>query len=183
MATAFSHALVGSSLVGLSPLGPSRRRLALLLGAVAVLPDVDVVGFRLGIPYDHPLGHRGFTHSLCFAALVGVVSVGVFFRDLRPLTTRWWAVASVVALATASHGMLDALTDAGLGIGFFIPFAEERFFAPWRPLATSPLSVQAFFSGPALGILANEVFWVWLPLGAFLLLGRVSSRVCQRGSA
>ena len=83
----------------------------------------------------------------------------------------WWRLAGLLALATASHGVLDAFTDAGLGVGFFIPFDDVRVFFPWRPLATSPIGVEAFFRGPALRILGNEVLWVWLPasvLGAAL---------------
>jgi len=32
--------------------------------AVLWLPDVDVLGLVMGIPYDHMLGHRGITHSV-----------------------------------------------------------------------------------------------------------------------
>jgi inner membrane protein len=37
--------------------------LALAGAGAAMLPDADVVGFLLGIPYDAPLGHRGASHS------------------------------------------------------------------------------------------------------------------------
>jgi inner membrane protein len=37
----------------------------------SILPDADVIGFRLGIPYGHLLGHRGFSHSIAFALLLG----------------------------------------------------------------------------------------------------------------
>ena len=145
--------------------------------ATATVPyTLTMVGFALGIPYEHPLGHRGLTHSLPFALLAGVVAAALFFRGLGLLSQRWWCVAGLLVLGTASHGLLDAFTDAGLGVGFLVPFSNSRWFFPWRPLATSPLSVQAFFGGPALAILANEVIWVWLPLGAGLLLRRALSR-------
>jgi inner membrane protein len=60
--------------------------------------------------------------------------------------------------------VIDAFTDAGLGVGFLIPFDNTRYFAPWRPLATSPLSIAGFFSGPAHRILANEAVWIGLPM-------------------
>jgi hypothetical protein len=46
------------------------RRL-LVAGAIgAMLPDLDVIGFRFGIEYASDFGHRGFTHSLMFAAFL-----------------------------------------------------------------------------------------------------------------
>ena len=65
---------------------------------------------------------------------------------------------------TGIRQCLDAFTDAGLGVGFLLPFEASRSFAPWRPLTTSPIGVDAFFGGPVLAILANEALWVWLPL-------------------
>ena len=79
---------------------------------------------------------------------------------------------AILTLAAASHGFLDAFTDAGLGVGLFIPLSDARIFFPWRPLFTSPIGVDAFFSGPALAILWNEMLWVWLPvLGLALAVG------------
>ena len=72
---------------------------------------------------------------------------------------------------------MDAFSDAGLGIGLLIPLSQARFFSPWRPLETSPLRVSACFEGPALPILANEVVWVWLPVGGLLALGLVRRRL------
>ena len=83
-------------------------------------------------------------------------------------------MVSLAFLATISHGALDAFTDAGLGVGFLIPFDDMRYFAPWRPLATSPLSVSAFFDGPALRILANEFVWVGMPLICVLGVGMLA---------
>jgi inner membrane protein len=140
------------------------------LGVLAVLPDIDVVAFRLGIPYEHSLGHRGFTHSLAFAVLAGVGAACLFPRP-RVFSRSGWQLAALFSIAAASHGVLDAFTDAGLGVGFFVPFESTRYFFPWRPLLTSPIGVDAFFDGPVLRILANELVWVWLPVGGLLLLG------------
>ncbi len=63
----------------------------------------------------------------------------------------------------ASHGMLDALTNGGLGVAFFSPFEPRRYFFPWRPIAVSPLSVSRFLAGRGLRILAGELKWVVLP--------------------
>jgi inner membrane protein len=164
MATIISHAIVAGSLASITPGHVSKSRLTFVLALLAVLPDLDVIGFRLGIPYGHMLGHRGFTHSLLFAVLVAGITPAIFFRDVNAFTRQWWQLVILAFLATMSHGLLDAFTDAGLGVGFLIPFDDTRYFAPWRPLATSPLSVVAFVDGPALRILANELVWIGVPL-------------------
>ncbi len=164
MATILSHAVVAGSLASIASNGVSRGRLAFVLALLAVLPDLDVIGFRLGIPYGHMLGHRGFTHSILFAVLVAGIVPVLLLRGTRVFSGGWWGLATLAFLATMSHGVIDAFTDAGLGVGFLIPFDETRYFAPWRPLATSPLSVVAFVNGPALRILANELVWIGFPL-------------------
>lgn len=164
MPTAFTHALVGGALASLGPRAARGVRLGVVLAALSVLPDADVLGLHLGVAYDDALGHRGLTHSLAFAALVAPLATALAFRELGAFSRAWWGIAALCFLATASHGMLDALTDAGLGIGFLLPFAEDRYFAPWRPLATSPLSPAAVFSGRLLPVLASELLWVGLPV-------------------
>lgn len=167
MASAITHALVGVSLVSLVPRALSGRQrlgLALSLACLAMLPDLDVVGFHYGIPYEAAMGHRGFSHSLLFALLVAPVAL---------LVTRKHALAvlCLAFAATLSHGVLDAMTDAGLGIGFFVPFAETRHFFSWRPLETSPLSPAAFFGSRGVEILKNEARWVLFP--TFLAAGAI----------
>jgi inner membrane protein len=55
----------------------------------SILPDIDSIGFHLGIPYSSFWGHRGITHSLTFAAILAVcVAVG-FSSALR----RRWILA------------------------------------------------------------------------------------------
>lgn len=44
---------------------------AVLWSGLSLLPDADVVGFRFGVPYAAPWGHRGATHSLMFPVIVG----------------------------------------------------------------------------------------------------------------
>jgi inner membrane protein len=57
---------------------PSRLAVTMVaLSAVSLAPDLDVVAFKLGIPYDATWGHRGAAHSVGFAALVGAVAVAV----------------------------------------------------------------------------------------------------------
>jgi inner membrane protein len=141
-----------------------------VLAAAAALPDLDVLGFWFGIRYSHPLGHRGFSHSLPFALLLATVLWAWLDRGDRRLSRASGELFLVVFLACASHGFLDAFTDAGLGVGFFIPFSDTRYFFPWRPILTSPLSLGAFFSGEGIAILRNEALCVWVPTGLMLVL-------------
>ena len=43
----------------------------------SALPDVDVIGFGFGVRYGDLWGHRGMTHSILFAAAVGI-AVGIW---------------------------------------------------------------------------------------------------------
>jgi len=92
----------------------------------------------------------------------------MLFRQVAFGSHTWRAIVALGFFATASHGVLDAFTDAGLGVGFFVPFDDACYFFPWRPIATSPLSIGAFFNGPALRILSNELLWRGLPLAGFV---------------
>jgi inner membrane protein len=163
MASAITHAVSGAAISMLAPRPYRSGTLAAVLALAAVAPDLDVIGLRLGVPYAHPLGHRGFSHSLLGALLVALPIAVAFSRRARRWGRSEIGLLAVVFLACASHGLLDALTDAGLGVGFFIPFDDGRYFFPWRPVRASPLSVGAFFSRTGVEILANEIVWIWIP--------------------
>jgi inner membrane protein len=134
--------------------------------ACALLPDADVIGYRLGVPYDAPLGHRGASHSLAFAAAVALGAAALLFRGPRPAVSRRRAVAFFFA-AGASHGLLDAMTAGGLGIALFAPLSDARVFLPFRPIRVSPLELTEFFSERGLAALRSELLWVWVPALAF----------------
>jgi len=167
MASAFTHAVAGLA-IGTAFPRPSRSARFWLLGAGgAAIPDLDVIGYRIGVPYDSVFGHRGFTHSLVFAALFGGLCL-VAFRDNSARERR--LVWLYLFLATASHGVLDAMTSGGGGVAFFAPFVNERYFFPWRPILVSPLNPRRFFTARGRAILANELVWVWTPSIAFALV-------------
>jgi inner membrane protein len=73
-------------------------------------------------------------------------------------------------LATASHGVLDAMTNGGLGVAFFSPVDNRRYFLSWRPIRVSPIAFGRFFSQQGYLILKNELLWIWLPAGLFAVL-------------
>jgi inner membrane protein len=160
-------------------LGPSviPRRLAVLGIACSVLPDSDALGLFAGVPYGHLFGHRGFSHSIAFAVLAAT-SATAFWRGLHASRA---VVFGFVFLSTVSHGLLDALTNGGLGIAFFSPFSNRRYFLPWRILVVSPLELSAFLSRRGLRVLASELLWVWVPCIIVGFIGISSRR--SRGAA
>lgn len=180
MASAFAHAFAAASL-GVA-VTPGRRRTRLIVAGLVctVLPDLDVIGFRLGIPYGDVLGHRGVTHSLAFAALVAVAVTRAVFRGAAwdGLRVR---VGLYLFVVTASHGVFDALTDGGLGVAFLAPFADSRWFLPLRPVIASPLGVREFFTAHSLGILGSEVLWIGLPWTVVCLFAAWAVRARERG--
>jgi inner membrane protein len=160
--------------LALAPAFASRgtpRRLWVLGALCAAAPDLDVLAFALGVPYGHPLGHRGLWHSAPFAAFAALCVTRLAFPRARPGFSRLRAFAYLF-LATASHGLLDAATDGGLGVALLAPFDERRIFWPLRPIAVSPLGVDAFLSARGAAVLASELRWIWLP---FALLGACSA--------
>lgn len=171
MPTILTHAAV--PLVLAVGLGASRVPPRLLAAGIvaAMLPDLDVVAFRLGIPYASDFGHRGFSHSITFAVVMGLI-VALAHRRLH---TSFAGAFGVIAIAMASHGLLDAFTNGGLGIALLWPWSGERVFAPVRPLQVSPLGLQALLSDRGLAVLRSEVLWVWMPAGVLAALLRLTA--------
>ena len=82
-------ASIGHVIVGMAASRFVRRRgptiwspisAAVVWSGLSLLPDADVYGFRLGVKYADPWGHRGATHSLLFALGIAV-AVGVSSRS------------------------------------------------------------------------------------------------------
>ena len=182
MASAFSHAVAALGIGACFYRAEVPKRVWVLGAIYAAAPDLDVLAFRFGIPYEHVLGHRGLTHSLLFAAAVAWASVSLGFRrgvpGLGPLV-----LGAYLFLATASHGILDALTDGGLGVAFFAPLENSRHFFPIQPIEVSPIGIRRFFTERGVAVIRSELLWVWLPstllAGAALLL-RQGRRQRQR---
>jgi inner membrane protein len=172
VATIFSHALVAITATRLACREDRNNRIALWAVVLSLLPDLDVLTFPFGVQYGDFFGHRGFTHSLIFALMISVLVVAARFRDLPRWSARWWGLTGFFFLVTASHGVLDAMTDGGLGIAFFSPFENSRYFLPWTPLQVSPIG-RGFFSGEGLEVLSNEARWIGLPCAVLLVLAKL----------
>ncbi len=162
MASLFGHGLVGYTIAKVASSKTSKLLLFLAMGS-AILPDMDVLAFNFGIPYLHPLGHRGFTHSIVFAMLWGGLLALLFGKQRKII------FFLVLSLSTISHGVLDALTTGGEGVGFLIPFSYERFFLPFKVIRVSPIGVSKFFSEWGLQVIFSELKYIAIPCLLVLL--------------
>jgi inner membrane protein len=177
MPTIITHPVIPLALgVGLGT-GLLPRRL-LVAGVIAsIVPDLDVVAFRMGIAYDHAAGHRGLSHSAVFAILMGFLAASVCKR----LGVKAMVAFLFVAISGLSHGLLDMLTNGGLGVALAWPFSEERYFFASQVIEVSPIGVRRFLSARGIDVLRSEVIWVWCPaavmaIGLWLARPRLRNR-------
>jgi inner membrane protein len=165
LASLISHAVAALGIGTVFAQAQVPNRVWIIGAACSIKPDIDVIGFRFGIRYGDFWGHRGFTHSLLFATILATSAVLACFFRKTPGVKRGvlWAY---FFLATASHGLLDAMTNGGLGVAFFSPFDSTRYFFPWRPILISPISVTRFFSERGIAVLQSELLRIWILAGA-----------------
>lgn len=177
MASAFTHAFSALALGSVLQSGKLHKRLLFTGMVSAALPDLDVVAFWFDIPYEHPLGHRGFTHSILFAAFWALGLGYLFWRNMPDKNKIRWRIWIYLFLCTASHGVLDAMTTGGRGVGFFIPLDNDRYFLPWRFITVSPIRASAFFSEYGLTVITNEFITVWLPCIILMMIAWIVRQV------
>lgn len=174
MPSVFSHAVASIALGRAYTTRTLPVRFWVLSAGCAVAPDIDVLSNRFGFDYTTKLGHRGFTHSFFFAMVLSGVVTLMAFRKPVAGTSRLALFAFLFA-ATASHSILDAMVDGTLGVAFFAPFSQARFFLPWRPIVSSPIG-WAFFSPAGATTFMNEFVWVWVPSLIVILAPWIHSR-------
>lgn len=112
-----AHGLIGASAVAaLLPLSRTRIAKPLLLGVVlGVSPDFDYALNWLRIGRGG--WHHGFTHSIPFALLIGLVTT-ILLRE-------WKARSFVVfSAAFASHTLLDFLITESMGVAAVVAIYE-----------------------------------------------------------
>ena len=176
MPTIITHTVVAVAAGKAFTEGPMPRnfwRAAIISSTIA---DVDVLAFFFGIPYEHFFGHRGFFHSLFFAFVLSIVLASIFWEHAKPFSRQWRQYFLFFFLVGSSHGLLDAMTDGGLGIALLSPFDNHRYFLPWTPIVVSPIGIRGFFSRWGLMVMISEVTYVWVPLLLFLFVFRIVMR-------
>lgn len=160
MATIFSHFALGWGAYRLADGRRGPRLGPFVAASLSVLPDADSL-LMPWIPYEAPWGHRGVTHSLAFAAVVGVAAAWALKRfGGDRVALGFGPLAALLTAVTASHGVLDAMTDGGHGIAFFAPFDDTRHFLPATPIPVSPITFDPL--NPWLWeVLAVESLLLW----------------------
>ena len=126
---------------------------ALALVAASVAPDLDLL---LGI------NHRGPTHSVGFAAMVGVAAF-LAFRLLRDDAAV--QIGLLAAAAVGIHILLDLLT-AHSPVSIFWPLSRREFVLPVVLLPSAPTG-EVLFTLRGLAALAAELAWA----AALILVG------------
>ncbi len=169
MPTIIAHSVFAVSLAHVFKHTSLPLRFWVLALGCSMLPDIDVIGFSLGVKYGEFWGHRGFSHSLTFALATSllVVLLAFYQEQYRPLRLR---LVVFFFLVTASHGLFDSMTNGGLGIAFFSPFDDARYFLPLRPIQVSPIGLRDFLEWGGWRVLSNEFKWIVLPSLALLLV-------------
>ncbi|QCK16897.1 metal-dependent hydrolase [Mangrovivirga cuniculi] len=162
MASLFGHAFAASSLGMVFPAEIKTYKVILLGIICSVLPDIDVLAFNFGIPYENIWGHRGITHSLFFSLLTGILLVVLFYKKYLASKTGY-ILCFYFFICSASHIILDAMTTGGLGVAVFAPFDNQRYFLPFRPIKVSPIGIENFFTERGLNVIKSELIWIGIP--------------------
>lgn len=182
MASIFSHAFVAYGVNSTFTEHPHWKRCVFFSIVLSALPDADVLGFLMGVAYESPWGHRGATHSIVFSMMIAALVTVLFFRDYFQSKARLLAVFAILSLSAISHGVLDAFTNGGLGISFFWPFDDARYFFPYHPVQVSPIGISAFFSEYGLKVLLSELVFIILPTTAFIVVSKIYSKIKRNGA-
>ena len=62
------------------------------------------------------------------------------------------------------------MTNGGLGVAFFSPFDNNRYFLPCRPIQVSPIAIHRFLGARGYAVLESELLWIWVPAILFATL-------------
>lgn len=120
-----THAASGAVAMLAMPHCPAGRWAVPLAALAAASPDVDVL--MANTPLQFLLLHRGITHSLFFAPLLGLILALVGCSLWRAQTPGHWRFAKTWLFMTAMvllHIWLDCITTYGTMI--FVPFSHMR---------------------------------------------------------
>lgn len=173
MATLYTHAVAGLGLAKVCAGRPMPWSYWTLATILPLLPDLDVFSTAT---YGSPLGHRGVTHSLLFALVIGLVAASFLSRPFRG---QWWWLAVLFSAIVASHGLLDAMTRGGGNIPFFWPLGG--WYGNWGPLRVSDIAFDLPDPRSSRAI-RSELLWVWLPTIVLVVFSVAYRRVRRRRS-
>ena len=180
MPSIISHSFTGIFFASLFQTKKDKVKFWIFSVLCPILPDLDVIAFAFGIPYQHFLGHRGFFHSIFFALIIAIIIVLIFFKKSSFSHLQRTGLVAYYFVLAANHGLLDTLTSGGLGIAVFAPFDNTRYFYSVTPLTVSPIGIKAFFSAWGLQVIKSEIIWVWIPLICIFIIVKIMSKLFTR---
>ncbi|BDU75885.1 metal-dependent hydrolase [Mesoterricola sediminis] len=164
----FGHALAGLAVGSAFAGRETDRRTRALALVCAVAPDLDWFTGFLDPQDRYGLAHRGLFHSFLAAGALTVLAMALGNR-VRWRHPRAWAC---LAVATFSHGLLDAFTFGGRGVAFLEPFSSVHFVSAWQPIFVSPIPLSGRLTDWLFFSLGTELLVIGLPAMAVLLATR-----------
>lgn len=141
------------------------RRAAMAATLLACVADLDVLGYAFDQRNEDPLGHRGLTHSLLFALLLGSATALLFRRKHLGL----------FLLAALSHPLIDALTFGAQGVALLAPLTDARFLFPLHLVPVLPLGVPEAFGHLGVAVVLDELLWLIIPWWLLLQATRIDT--------
>lgn len=175
MPTIITHGIVGLTFANLFNSKLKQFKLYFFCFLISILPDFDVISFKLGVSYGDFFGHRGFFHSIFFSLIASLLITFIFFnKDLASLKEKTKLIVFLFIIGS-SHGILDALTSGGLGIALLSPFENSRYFFPITPIEVSPINIKYFLTSRGVKVLKSEILTVWLPLFVVFVTSKLFS--------
>lgn len=151
------------------------RRLAVAAVVCSCLPDLDMLGVLFEVRATDPTGHRGVAHSIVMATLVALFVAIVWFRSLGLWGPRWRRALWFLLAIAASHGLIDAMTTGESGVALFSPFDRGRYAFPFKLLPSCPVGLKEWLGFWGLLTIANEIFYLLVPLGIVASLSRADA--------
>jgi inner membrane protein len=127
-----THAALGAT-IGHAGFHRQLGARAVACGAVmAMVPDLDLLYGAVQGPFDRLVSHRGLTHSLMFAPVVGTIAGWAYWRwneqrqqGLGQVTAGPLLWIALFIFALLSHPLLDWCTTYGTQL--LMPFSRDRF--------------------------------------------------------
>ena len=140
-----AHGLLGASIIAAAHPQPRNRHLLPIVMGIFLANAADA-DFLLVWVFHSKAWHRGFSHSIMLALIVGL-GLMLSFGSQRIRE------ALVYGVAFASHGIVDFLTTKeGSGVELLWPFSSARLGLRWFGLSEWPSRL------PALGIVKAVAF-------------------------
>lgn len=175
MPTVLTHSIV-SGLLGKTIKWEQSRQVTLCSVLCGSVPDLDVIGHRFGFAYLDHWGHRGMSHSLFIALIIGLI-LSVLCAERGRLKTL--KLGLYFSILTSTHGLLDMITNGGHGVAIFGPWSHKRHFFPqdWRVIEVSPMRPQHFTWERLAPVFESELVWVMTPVLALFILRATFERL------